>query len=217
MILHIPRQWKGVLSKLGSDVLRSSRRTVRPDHGEVGSPNHSADKHIALPERPNDGKAFPFEHADRAEPSGHRFPVRGRIRFHDAASSPPNGLQRPAEGDPGYTGPTKRSIHEEARDSPARRGPELACHRPVLPSSFDPRQIFAPAELTPTNRFAVSVHKDSVSVPFQKQGVMVASVRLLTTLALEWTCRTLAMVEHAPAAGLYTVIFSKEALEISPR
>lgn len=131
---------------------------ARLRHAERSSPDLSADEHIALPERPDDGKPLPFEHANRPEPSCHRSPARRRVRFHDSASTPPYRLQRRVKGDPRYSGPSTRSIHEETGDPPARRGAESTGHGPVLASAFDPRQVFAATELTPSNRFAVSVH-----------------------------------------------------------
>jgi hypothetical protein len=92
----------------------------------------------------------------------------------------------------------------------------MACHGPVLPSTFDPGQILAPTELTPSDRLAVSVHYDSVGMTAQKQGVMVVPVGLLTTLAPEGSCRTFTMIEHAPTPCLYAVVFSKQFLEIGP-
>jgi hypothetical protein len=198
--------------------LPRSSRTVPPAGREgAGSANLPADEHIALPERANDRKPFPLEHADRPEPGRHGSPVRCRVRFHDAAPAPPDRLEGRVERNPSYAGPTKRPVDEEAGDPPARGRAEVAGQRLVLTTAFDSRQLRPPSELTPSDRLAVSVHQDPVSVTSQYERAMVSTVRLLTALALKGSGRALAMIEHAPATGLHTVVLSEQSLEIRPR
>jgi hypothetical protein len=192
------------------------KRDSCPYREVIVSADLSADQHVALPERSHDREPFPLEHADRPEPGRHRSSVRGRIRFHEATSTSPDRLQGGVQGETRHSGSTKRSIHEEAGDPPARRGLEVGDHGPVLPTAFDPRQLLPPAILAPPDRLALAVHEDPVGATSQEEGAMVATVRLLATPALEGPRRALPMVEHAPAAGLHAVVLSKQALEIRP-
>lgn len=195
----------------------AGQQAARPKQcDERDSANFLSDQRVALPERLDNGKPFLFKHSNRSKPSGHRLPVGSRIGFHDSPSAPPYRRQCGTKCDLRHSGSAKGAINKKAGDSPARRGVESACESLVLPSVLDPRQVLASAELTPPNRSTLSINQNSVRMTPTEEGVMIPSVRFLTTLAMQRPSGAFSMIEHAPTTGLNAVVFSEEPFEVRP-
>ena len=112
--------------------------------------------------------------------------------------------------------PTGRPVHEEAGDPPAREPVQLADQRTILPPPVDPGQLFPKAVLTPTDRNPSKVHENAASVSAPEQLPVVASVLFLPHDFALRPIRASAVVEHAPAAGLHSVVLPEQGLEIAP-
>ena len=174
--------------------------------GRRGQIDFLSDQHIAATELPDYPEPLLLEHLDRPKPGGDCFPVGGRIGFDNPAAMSMNRRQCRMKCKAGDSQPTVGPVYEEAGDPPAGGLAQTAGNLLVFPPAFDPRQILAATELTPSYGLTLSVDQDPLGMPLLKQRAVVSAVRLLSNRAAQWTGRTFAVIEHAPAPRLNPMV-----------